>query len=520
MNWRIFMTPRVLTLLALWALPIVVYIIFGAAALIHSGWFFPLLIALGLSWGIGWLAAKFWPAPRPGKPPALTSITTPKFWTSQDTAAIAVVEEFRAQAPPMDRETIANINRYTNDAQTLAIRLGAHYYEHAKDNPYTVLTFTEILAVAHLAIEDVEQWVVENLPVGNFISIGQMQKFPGHAETLDQAWKLYYIVSSIFNPAKLLAYPMWRGSTNLSVKLQNEALNLFYQFYLRQFGYYLIEMYSGRLKGGSRQYRQQFGRFAAAIHRSGGDLTRFDDLQTVDTKISVMGQVKAGKSSLINALMKDRVAQTNILPQTREVEQYILALDNCEQTLTLLDTPGYDEADVTQQQRDEIKTAAEQADLILLVIAANSAARDADFKVLKELQSHYLKNKHIQSPKIIVVLTHCDLLRPIGKWEPPYDWEEPQSAKEHSISGAVQYCREIFGDGVIEYACVNAAASQIQAGDTSVNDELVPLLVKHLDSGKATAVLRAFYTRLNKDRWSKLPQQMLNLFQSVGNLLD
>ena len=54
-----------------------------------------------------------------------------------------------------------------------------------------------------------------------------------------------------------------------------------------------------------------------------------------------MGQVKAGKSSLINALLGQQQAAVDILPLTNTIEQYSVHPDRVDAQLTLLDTVGY-----------------------------------------------------------------------------------------------------------------------------------------------------------------------------------
>ena len=121
--------------------------------------------------------------------------------------------------------------------------------------------------------------------------------------------KLVYVGSAIFSPAKLLAYPLWRQSGRLTIELRDELVGAFYQRYLRQLGYYLIEMYSGRLRGGSRLVSDQSSvRWPARSMRPAAILTCLPALEDLSTTVAVMGQVKAGKSSLINALMKGHVA--------------------------------------------------------------------------------------------------------------------------------------------------------------------------------------------------------------------
>ncbi len=143
----------------------------------------------------------------------------------------------------------------------------------------------------------------------HLVTIGNIQGIPKVATAIDVAQNVAFFLKGILNPVSLLTYPTWRGAASISVELQNEIAMLFYQQYLRQIGYYFIEMYSGRLRGGAKRYRETFGLLTKAIHRAGGSVDAFNDIPLAPTTIAIMGQVKAGKSSLVNALTKNQVCQ-------------------------------------------------------------------------------------------------------------------------------------------------------------------------------------------------------------------
>jgi predicted GTPase len=517
MSWLRTLSTRFVVLLLVWSLPLLLYLILGLVALYQAGWLHIVFWTLPPLWLLAWVISKVWAPPKLKASVLSHPLKAPEFWTPHDAAAIELVEQYRSEAPAIDRASIADPNRYFRDAQALADRLARHYHPELTEGAYTSLTVVEILAVIHLSVEDLEQWLLDNIPGSDLATVGHLEQIPALLKAVDVGQTLLFLASAVIHPGKLLSYPLWRKSGSVTVELQNELIRGFYQVYLRQVGYYLIEMYSGRLKGGSRRYRQRFGHMAAAVHVAGGDATLLSGLEDVNTSIAVMGQVKAGKSSLINALMKDKVAAISVLPQTREVQRYDYRLAESHNVLSLLDTPGYSEADVTQRQRNAIKSAAELADIILLVMAANSPARDADVQVVRELANHYREHPHLRPPPIIAVLTHIDLLRPVREWSPPYDWRHPTSEKERSIASAVAYTRELFGDSIAAYACVYTG--EIHPPDASVAEEVVPHLVEHLTHGHSAAILKAFYEQLSRDRFQQLARQVVGLLKNIGRSL-
>ncbi len=507
-------------MILLWLLPLLFYITVGIAALYQTGWLVFMAWTLPLMWLAAWIVGRVWPPAKLEQSRIVEPLTPQQFWTEQDAAALGIVDAFRRGLPDIDRHSIADPNRYISDAQALSQLLASHYYPNtATGAGYRPLTIVEILSVIHLSIEDLEAWMLESVPGSNLITLGQIEKIPTIVRAIDVGQKIFFLATSIANPAKLMSYPLWRNAGRVTVEIQNEAMRAFYQHYLRQVSFYLIEMYSGRLRGGSKEYRLKFGHMSVAAHTAAGDTELMIESEAVDTTIAVMGQVKAGKSSLINALMRDAVAAVSVLPQTREVQRYEFKLDlppratGQPHVLTLLDTPGYDEADISRQQRNEIRQAVELADILILVMSASSPAKDADVQMVRELQTYYREHAHLKSPPILAVITHIDQLKPVREWSPPYDWRHPQSLKEQSIASAVAYVRELFGSALVDVTCVYTANTA--PGDTSVSDEVIPLLMTQLNHGHAAAVLKAFYRGLSQRRYEQLTEQLTGLLRTL-----
>ena len=124
--------------------------------------------------------------------------------------------------------------------------------------------------------------------------------------------------------------------------LQQNLLVWFYTAFLHRTGTYLIDVYSGRLRIGVRRYRE------LVLGQSGDGLPQAPTEDAADqvhrVTITVMGQVKAGKSSLINALLGEQRAQTDVLPATSEITRYELQPEGVPTRLVLLDTVGIDRA--------------------------------------------------------------------------------------------------------------------------------------------------------------------------------
>ncbi|MGB7521197.1 MAG: GTPase family protein, partial [Spirulinaceae cyanobacterium] len=154
--------------------------------------------------------------------------------------------------------------------------------------------------------------------------------------------------------------------------------------------------------------------------------------------ILLVGRTGSGKSSLINTLFQAEKAEVDVLPSTDRLQSYHWQLPEGE-TLTLWDTPGYEQANHADL-KELVLDYATNADFLLLVTPALDPALQMDADFLEEVAG-----EATDLPTIVVV-TQVDRLRPIREWQPPYDWQNGNSAKETSIREATKYRAELLGE--------------------------------------------------------------------------
>ena len=223
--------------------------------------------------------------------------------------------------------------------------------------------------------------------------------------------------------------------------------------------------------------------------------------------IAVIGQVKAGKSSLVNCLMGGQQAVTDILPATRSVSRYQLFWAERQEQLILLDTPGYADAGATAAELRETAEAVRQADLTLLVLDARSPAREADLHTLSGLDDWFLAHPQFKPPRLIVVLNKIDGLSPVLEWKPPYQWRTPTSTKERNIAAAIEYAREVFAQRAVNF--VPVCADWEQQRQSGIKEDLIPAMSQHLDGARATSLLRGLHVDFEQGRVRQVLGQVL-----------
>jgi len=510
---------RWLVILALYAVPVAAFFAVGVVAVWRTGRYWWLWWLAPLCWVVAYLLARVWR--RRLAPPADADFTAPEHWTGRDRQAWHVVEAQQRQIANFAETQLTDPHFYLQSAMELALAIARHYHPKAKD-PVGSLTVLDLLAAAQLAIEDSAVWCRQYVPASHLLTVNQWRML-GHAPAwFNAASNFTWAASVLMNPLNLGRYLISRFTTESATRqLRGHALGWFYVIFIRNTGFYLIEMNSGRLRGGAARYRRLQAQLAQNARTAvGGTGATSEDAaaagqpapaaQALEVRIALVGQVKAGKSSLINALLGRQQAAVDVLPQTKQVQQYELrvAVEDGpgSNRLILLDTAGYADDGATPEQMREMQEALRGADLVLLVMDAASPARRADVRLLGELTTWRETNLHLKSPPVLGVLTHIDQLRPTLEWTPPYDWHAPSRPKEHSIAGAVAYTREQFGAQLADVVPVCSDVARQRAWGTY--EALLPVMLQVLGEARACALLRTLHAELDRDRVQVLFQQL------------
>lgn len=508
---------RILTLFLLVALPVLFLVGAGAYHLWDRGWAFYAWWPMGLSLALAYILAWRWQrqvrARQAEAPP-------PMHWTDRDRLAWQAVLERAKQAETIDDSKFSDPKFYFDTAQEMAGQLVRVYRPDAAD-PVAIVTIPEILSVVELASHDLNELAVQYVPGSHLMTIGHWRTARKAVDWYRQASNVYWLASAVFDPIKTATryvaakYGMGRP---LELFQQNVVL-WFYSAYVRELGFYLIELYSGRLRVGVGRYRELMKEHAhdpdappvpvpppeGVPVEPAADVPAKEPVAPKPKGVSIVliGQVKAGKSSLVNALLGERKAATDVLPLTSEVTKYELTAPGVPTRLVLLDTAGFGRAGAVKDNLEETAEAVQGSDLVLWVAHARNPGRKADADFYSRLRQWFRDRQHLRFPPVIVVLTHVDLLSPAMEWAPPYDWVGGTRPKERSMADAVAAARESFPD--VDGLVPVCAAPSKQWG---VPEELLPEIVALLGEAKAVSLLRCLHAEADEGKVKKVFAQL------------
>lgn len=390
------------------------------------------------------------------------------------------------------------------------VRAVARAYYPRSAEPELKVTVPQAMLLVERVAEDMREFAMENIPGSHLVTISDLKNFTGLAGQAKDIYDLYRVVTLALNPAGSLIREANNSVSNrLMWPVLRELQRELYKYGVRKAGAYAIELYGGRLPLDAESVQ---GHVAATSAAGAAKAAESEDRRLAEPfRVAVLGQVKAGKSSLINRLFGGEVrAATDVVPRTAGSDPYVLEEEGRPRVI-LFDTPGQSGADGSDRAVGELVDLAADSDAVLLVASAVAAARDPDRRLLDRIRARASEHPDAPLPPILVVLTHIDRLRPFAEWAPPYHLATDTRPKAQNIREAIQAVAADLGvpaEAVIPVSLADPAYN--------VAEGLMPVLQATLmTEGQRTRVYRVLKDHEAAQRWPALKRQALN----TGKLL-
>lgn len=522
---------RIAVVLGLILLPVLVLTGLGSYYLwtLHWGFYawWPMAACTTLGYLLGW----YWQYRRKLLHPP--DFDTPTHWTDQDRRAWQLVQ---ARAEAVDRlpaDQLTEAEHYLKTAEQMAHELAAFYHPGATDY-VSNLTLPEVLAVVELAAHDLGVLVDSYLPGGHLLTLGDWQRARKALDWYQAGSELYWAISALFSPVETgTRYAASKlGLSQPLQMLQRSLLAWVHTAFIHRLGAYLIDLNSGRLRIGAGRYRELVRRMqqrgldapgSAPVGPTPSPSAAVEE-EAPQVTVSLLGQVKAGKSSLINALLGEHLAVTDVLPATQGVQRYDLHPAGAEPHLVLADTVGYGHEGPQQDQLEATRRMAEQSDLLLMVLHALNPGRQADLALLQDLHAWFTAHPRVKRPAVLAVLTHVDLISPSLNWSPPYCWRTPGRGggakgpahlrKEENIRQAVAVVHEQLGSYLTDVVAVCVAPGKVYG----IEDELLPAMLARMEEARGVALLRCLRAEADRNKVRRVFEQMLVLGKEAARV--
>jgi uncharacterized protein len=341
-------------------------------------------------------------------------------WTIREREAWSDVLAIADATAPF---SFAEIDPLLATARRVVEAVAARLHPEA-ESPWAQFTVPDILLLAERVSRDLRREALRTIPGVRIMKVGHIlwlrQKVDRYGPMWTVGYNLWRLVR-LWNPVAAVGREVSRVfDDKVATVLLDRLRARVTQEFVLEVGRAAIDLYSGRLALSEEELRLARERDTAPAA-----------VAPAPVRILLMGQVNAGKSSLVNALAQETRCAAGPLPTTSRATEYQLELDG-RPAVSLVDMPGLDDG-IGQ----ELRAQAERADLVLWVASATQPARSADRQALDGFRAWASAQLARRPPRVVLALTHIDELRPATEWTPPYDLATPAGAKARNILAAI-----------------------------------------------------------------------------------
>jgi predicted GTPase len=303
-------------------------------------------------------------------------------------------------------------------------------------NAWAKFTLPEILLLTERVSRELRRDALRTIPGAREITLSRvlwfLQQYHRYGPITQAVWRWGYgawrLLRVPLNPIAAVGQEVSRVFGDKTVDAITYRLRaVVTQEFVLAVGRAAIDLYSGRLALSEEDLRAA---------RAQDTSTPAEPVAPV--RIALVGQVSAGKSSLVNALAQEIRAAVGPIPTTARVTEYRLELAG-RPAVSLVDLPGLQHGAETEFLRQ-----VERADLLVWVASATQPARDIDSKAFAVVRAWASAQFARRAPPIVLALTHVDELRPAAEWTPPYDVATPVNPKARSIRAAVDSIAKVL----------------------------------------------------------------------------
>jgi small GTP-binding protein len=387
------------------------------------------------------------------------------FWNQADLAIWKTVLERASEIERGDR-AMDSVEEAKADLENIARVIASAYHPRSNQPLLEVRAAHLLMAVEHVS-RDLRVGFLEQVPFHEVLTVNELMKAKRSIDLIQMVYNGYRLVRPMVNPVSALVGEI-RG---LITRRAFDRISVNSSRWMKArlvecVGKHLINLYSG-------QVRSEDDLYDALRQNDKVPLVPLPEEKPL--RVLLVGEVNAGKSSLINAMAGRMRSVSNYLPETKGALVIDVEVGGVG-PVHLIDTSGYNFDHSPDEGFSELGGVLESADAVIVVSPATSAARSLDLRMVE-----MLKTKGVP---IMVAVTKVDLLRPWRIWNPPYNVMDPDCHGEESARQKARTIRDCIEHIAMEFVmpiehivplCVESAENYYNVdGLICALDDLLP----------------------------------------------
>ncbi len=456
---------------------------------------------------IAWLVTQDWSGTRAVQEPTPPTPAMPE-WTPLEQQAWADLSpcfEAIESSPPASIEEVRL-------AAMRMMETAARRLHPDASVPSARFTVPDVLRAAERGLGDLRRQMVQRVPGATAVRVSDLLAVHGHYRRyggwLRGAWLMWRVARATLNPAQAALQEI-RGvfEGGATSAAWQRVHGQFARAMAEEFARLAIDLYGRRF---SVEVEQLQAEVIEAAPQAAPE---------VPVRVAFFGQVNAGKSSLVNALLGEVQAPVSERRTPAGENEFRLQSEG-RPDLVLIDTAGVGtNASSTPEARAAsdarwITANAWACDLVVWVASAVQPAREDDHRLLHALRAEWAAHPERRTPRVLCVVTHADRLSPMREWQPPYDLDGTISGKAASIRDA---CHAIATDLCESNEPVVPIA--MRPGTSPYNVDALWLAISEgLDATRQAALHRALMDR-TRFKWGEVVRQVGQGSRYLGSLM-
>lgn len=358
---------------------------------------------------------------------SLTMVALQKYlrqrWRTQAEAAVSSAEMSVAPDPdwlPLEKAVFAEVSQHIAELTRSPLQ-----WEQLPEHALTVVnkvasglrgkksddaadfalqfTLPEALLLLESTAARYRDHLRNKVPFSDQVSLATLHWLWRQRDRANLIWQIAHGGSRVarfaLNPAAGVLHELQKlAASGTADYLTDTMAGMMQAMLLEEVAFGAIELYSGRLRFSDHELMR------IELATTGQDNARLA-LPDEPLRVLFVGQISAGKSTLINALLAEELAETDAAATTAGLITYRTAIEGV--ACHFLDSEGLDGSPQNQQRMLEEMS---NADLLVWVVRGNRPARDVDIRLRQQFDDWFQCRPRHRKPELLVVASAMDVL--------------------------------------------------------------------------------------------------------------